>query len=146
MRGVRNEALVRQLRTTLDDGESEAIALAQELNARLLIIDEYKGRQVAEKMSIRIIGVLGILVEAKRRGLGLKVVERSASMEWSLLQRSDGLISGTNQRYARHALHEQRRWRAPKQALGSGSRRTDRRPTPCQPNRRLTDRLVREMS
>ena len=43
--------------------------MAQELNARLLIIDEYKGRQVAEKMSIRIIGVLSILVEAKRRGL-----------------------------------------------------------------------------
>ena len=52
----------------LDLGESEAIVLADTLPDSLLLMDERKGRQVALNMGIRIIGTLGILLQAKRLG------------------------------------------------------------------------------
>lgn len=61
--------LVDTLCRSLDRGEAEAIALAVETRARTLIIDEYAGRLAAVAMGIRIVGVVGILIEAKRRGL-----------------------------------------------------------------------------
>ena len=39
-----------------------------ELNADILIIDERNGRSVAQEFNLRIIGLLGILVLAKKRG------------------------------------------------------------------------------
>ena len=66
---VMNESLVAILSESLDRGESEAIVLAQELRADLLIIDEIKGRNYAKKLNIRIIGLVGILVQAKIEGI-----------------------------------------------------------------------------
>ncbi|GAB3642306.1 DUF3368 domain-containing protein [Spirosoma arcticum] len=57
------------LRQQLDIGEAEAIALAVEMNAGLLIVDELKGRAVAKSLGLVVIGTLGILVTAKREGL-----------------------------------------------------------------------------
>lgn len=57
------------LRQQLDIGEAEAIALAVEMNADLLIVDELKGRAVAKSLGLSVIGTLGILVAAKREGL-----------------------------------------------------------------------------
>ena len=50
-------------------GEAEAIALAIELKAELLLIDEKLGKQLAEKKQIVCKGVIGILIEAKLKGL-----------------------------------------------------------------------------
>ncbi len=60
---------VEALRAVLDPGEAEAIVLALELNASLLIIDERPGRSIARQNSIPTIGVLGVLLEAKQQGL-----------------------------------------------------------------------------
>ncbi|NEP51139.1 MAG: DUF3368 domain-containing protein [Moorea sp. SIO3C2] len=64
-RQVRNQALVQALRQKVDPGEAEAIALAIELHADRLIIDERRGRKIAASMGIKYIGILGVLLEAK---------------------------------------------------------------------------------
>ena len=62
---VDNHDLVRSLTRVLDSGESEAIALALETEAELLLIDERKGRDVARQMGVNPTGLLGVLIEAK---------------------------------------------------------------------------------
>jgi predicted nucleic acid-binding protein len=53
----------------LDPGEAEAIILAVEVGADVVLVDERKGRKAATDMGLRVLGVLGILAEAKRAGL-----------------------------------------------------------------------------
>jgi predicted nucleic acid-binding protein len=64
-----NRDLVQALRQELDAGEAEAIALALEVEAALLLMDEHLGREMALHMKVRCIGLIGILVEAKHKGL-----------------------------------------------------------------------------
>ena len=64
---------VAELETELDAGEAEAITLALEVKADFLIIDEWTGREKAEELGIKIIGVLGLLLRAKKDGLILTV-------------------------------------------------------------------------
>lgn len=49
-------------------GESEAIALARELRADRILLDEREARQVAARLGLRVTGVLGILLRAKETG------------------------------------------------------------------------------
>lgn len=55
--------------TGLDLGESEAIVLADSNESSLLLIDESKGRIVAENMKITITGSVGVLIAAYQKGL-----------------------------------------------------------------------------
>lgn len=68
-RTVVNRELVTSLGQELDPGEAEAIALALELHADLLLLDERRGYQVASRLNLRVQGVLGVLLAAKSRGL-----------------------------------------------------------------------------
>jgi len=69
VRTVSNTALVHALQQELDQGEAEAIVLAIEVSAEWLLMDERIGRDVARHMGVHPIGVVGLLVEAKQRGL-----------------------------------------------------------------------------
>lgn len=62
-------ARVSALREELDLGESEAIALALEVHASALLVDERAARAIAASLGLKSVGVLAMLVEAKRRGL-----------------------------------------------------------------------------
>lgn len=65
----KNQQIVTALQRDLDRGEAEAIALALELGADLVLLDERDGRRVAQRFGLRVVGVLGILIEAKSKGL-----------------------------------------------------------------------------
>lgn len=69
IRSVQNQELVDELRDRVNAGEAEAIALAVEIKATRLLIDERLGRQAATERGLIVTGVLGILLAAKRRGL-----------------------------------------------------------------------------
>jgi predicted nucleic acid-binding protein len=66
---VRNQVLVRALLGELDHGEAEAIALAVEVQADVVLLDERRARRVATRLGLNVVGVLGVLVEAKHQAL-----------------------------------------------------------------------------
>ncbi len=68
--GVRAPAdtnYIAALKLQLDDGEAEAIALAKELGC-VVVLDDLLARRVAEKQNVRFVGLLGLLLHAKRAG------------------------------------------------------------------------------
>ena len=64
-----DDAPFADLRQQVDAGEAEAIMLCLQGQARLLLIDDAKGRRVARRVGIPLVGVAGALLAAKRRGL-----------------------------------------------------------------------------
>jgi predicted nucleic acid-binding protein len=52
----------------LDRGEAEVLALAQELNADLVIMDERLARLHAKRLGLTLTGTLGVLLRAKQLG------------------------------------------------------------------------------
>lgn len=68
-RFVADRSSVDALLLELDPGEAEAIVLAKELKSSILLIDERRGRQVAARFGLAYMGLLGVLVCAKRKGI-----------------------------------------------------------------------------
>ena len=53
---------------TLGRGEAEALLLAKELSARLLVTDDRKARAAAKRLSVPCVGLVGVVIQAKRLG------------------------------------------------------------------------------
>ncbi len=87
-----NEPLVRRLRSDLDSGEAEAIALAVERQAMLLLIDQKHGRRIAETFGLQVTGLIGILADAKEA----RLIERVRPY-WMILSlgRGSGFIQSS---------------------------------------------------
>lgn len=57
------------LRHSFGDGEQEALALAVEIQAERILLDDRPARRVAEELGLLVTGTAGILLVAKRRAL-----------------------------------------------------------------------------
>ncbi len=66
---VKNTAQAGKYSQLVDAGEAEAIELAKELHADRLLIDERKGRKLAIQEGVAVIGLLGVVLLAKRKAL-----------------------------------------------------------------------------
>ena len=82
------KSLVRD--RNLDLGEASAIVLALELSATQLLIDERLGRAEAKRQGLKITGILGVLLAAKRQTL-IPVVRPVMDL---LIQQANFRISG----------------------------------------------------
>ena len=65
---VEDRTKVNYLLTQLDIGEAEAIVLAQEQQADWVLVDETKARAIAQRLGLRLIGTVGLLLLAKQQG------------------------------------------------------------------------------
>jgi len=65
---VQDRVFVQLLEVEPDRGESEVIALACELNADLVLLDEKDARSRAKRVGLRILGTIGLLIWAKKAG------------------------------------------------------------------------------
>ena len=66
---ITHSALYESLLEDLDEGEAEAIVLAQEQNANFVLIDELKGRKKATALGLHVLGTVGVLIKAKELGI-----------------------------------------------------------------------------
>lgn len=61
--------LAKSLSILVDAGEAEAIALAQTTEDCTVLLDDLRARKVAQRLDIKQIGTVGLLLRAKKRGL-----------------------------------------------------------------------------
>ncbi|MDM8549376.1 DUF3368 domain-containing protein [Desulfobacterales bacterium HSG2] len=57
------------LMTVFEKGEAEVLVLAKEIQADLILLDEDKARKSAVRAGFKVMGLIGILIVAKRLGL-----------------------------------------------------------------------------
>ncbi len=69
VQSLQNSAKANLYAHSVDRGEAEAIALAEELHADHLLIDERKGRRLAQQHGVPVVGLLGVVLLAKRAKL-----------------------------------------------------------------------------
>lgn len=65
---INDKKLVRLLQSSVDDGESEAITLALEIGADLILLDDSDAREKARLYGLEITGTIGVLLRAKKEG------------------------------------------------------------------------------
>ena len=77
----------------LDRGEAEVIALALEMNADLVIIDERLARRHAKRLGLRLTGTLGVLLKSKQHGLVDSIAPLIEQLRSSGIRLSDALVA-----------------------------------------------------
>lgn len=77
---ARESPVLDALRIAVDAGEAEAIALALDLNADFVLLDDKKGRRQAEALGLTCLALPALMVAAKRQGLIPSVAEAFATL------------------------------------------------------------------
>jgi predicted nucleic acid-binding protein len=65
---IQNEPLVKSLLLDLHKGEAEALTLAMDLGLDMIVMDERIGRERAKALGLKTVGILGVLLSAKKHG------------------------------------------------------------------------------
>lgn len=68
VRPVKDLRLSAVLKRELGDGEAEAISLALENDAARIVLDDLDARRLADRLGLKVVGTLGLLLAAKLRG------------------------------------------------------------------------------
>lgn len=98
---VKNQKQQAELEKQLDKGEASSIALALELKNSVLIIDEVKGRKIAKSFKLNIIGTIGVLLLAKKKGFITDVIGIILKMVNKGFRLSDKLIDRLINKYGK---------------------------------------------
>ena len=69
VRPVQNKDTVTTLKTQIDEGEAEVIALAMELKDVYVVLDDKKARRIAQEIGLEVIGTIGVILRAKKKGI-----------------------------------------------------------------------------
>lgn len=77
---AKESPLLDSLRYAVDAGEAEALALALELKAALVLLDDKKGRWQAEARGLTCVALPALMVAAKRSGLIASVAGAFAAL------------------------------------------------------------------
>ena len=64
-----NTLLAAAIGASAEGGEAEVIALALETGITLVLVDDYRGRKVAQRLGLRTRGTLGHLLLLKQMGI-----------------------------------------------------------------------------
>ncbi len=92
VRAVQNLAVVASLKTQIDDGEAEAISLAMELGDVFIILDDRNARRIAEQLSLKVIGTVGMLLRAKHKGVVTEIKPLLTAMNQADFRISEAIV------------------------------------------------------
>ena len=98
---VKDKQKQKDIEERLDKGEASSIALALEIDNATLIIDEIKGRKIAQSFNIDIIGTIGIILLADKKGLISDVTGLILRLVNKGFRLSDKLINIIIEKYSR---------------------------------------------
>ena len=99
---VKNKQKQIEIEKRLDKGEASSIALALEIENTILIIDEIKGRKIAQSFDIEIIGTIGVLLVANEKGLIKDIISVILTLVNRGFRISDKLIEQLIYKFGKH--------------------------------------------
>jgi uncharacterized protein len=89
---IQNQAVATTLKTQVDDGEAEAIALALESGDVFIILDDLNARRVAIQLGLKVIGTVGMLLRAKQQGILSEIKPLLISLNQADFRVSESII------------------------------------------------------
>lgn len=90
---IEDDRLFNLLYAEIDAGEAEALVLALEQKADLLLLDDQEARSMARKLGLPVTGTLGVLLKAKNEGMINSFAEDLQKLQKSGFWLSQNLVN-----------------------------------------------------